>query len=193
VTGTSKSFVYDDYIKQLKAGDESSASVLASSLAGTHSASWHVCSAMTATGESHLSCTDPIPGTSAELVAVHNPLGWRRSHDVSLVVYNKDVCVTTPAGAKVVSQLHQSADGSVLTFRAEALPPFGVSTFVVAPCSRRGVELSQDNLDTVQIENDILRANFSHGHLVEIFDKASGVSHAITCVPIHALFLGLTD
>eukprot|EP00727_Mastigamoeba_balamuthi_P008923 m51a1_g4653 putative lysosomal alpha-mannosidase (909) ;mRNA; f:21586-25008 len=174
ITGTSKSFVYDDYLKRLAAGDGASASLLLRSLAGPQSAQWALCSARSADAESEYSCSDVLkPG---ETLAVFNPLGRTRDAVVSLSVAVADVCVTAANGTKVDSQLLKTSEGLRLVFAARALGPLAAATFGLAACERSPEAPQDATSGVVRIENELVAATFEDGALAEVLDKTTGTA-----------------
>jgi alpha-mannosidase len=120
--------------------------------------------------------TSPHP--DAKLIVVFNPSSWQRSQyihrDISSKQARKELCWQV-ADLESSPVKHQNCSPHLISFLAEAIPPFGYRCFWLYPIDSSLPNASQptDSTDPTVLENDFLRVSVDPetGNLERIFDK----------------------
>ncbi|KAH3742715.1 Lysosomal alpha-mannosidase [Pelomyxa schiedti] len=183
ITGTSKSFVYDDYLSQLDVGNNASASAILKSLSVIDKdieASWEVCPPVK---ENPSYCEKLAKG---DMVSVINSLALLQDIPINLQVTSQNLCAYLTDGTSVPSQTRLApwVGEEVLyelSFIAEGVPPLGIVSFVIDQCNVTTSYTRRQLLSagaTVTIENEFYTLSFDSttNTLSKVLDKIRGVS-----------------
>ncbi|KAH3763973.1 lysosomal alpha-mannosidase [Pelomyxa schiedti] len=180
ITGTSKSFVYDDYLSQLDDGNNASAAVILSSLSALDSSipsSWELCPPIK---EDPSYCSELGAG---RMVMVLNSIGSSQDIPINLQVSSDALCVFDSDGTETTSQIREAPWVSglnlfELSFMAEDMPSLGARTYSLESCSKAEKITNKVSSPqaTVSIENNFYKLSFdtATNTLSSILEKTNG-------------------
>lgn len=182
ITGTSKSFVYDDYNSQLDAGNVASQSAILESLSTIFpqfSSGWSVCDVPQ---EESAYCSELAAGT---VISVYNPLAYELDIPLTLGVESA-MWVVASNGSMLRSQTRLLNGAYELTFVAPSVPPLGIATFQLResdePIAENKPYLPGGPTLSVSIENSFYVMNFdsSTGYPTSLYDKIRGLTLSLS-------------
>jgi len=180
ITGTSKSFVYDDYNTQLDEGNTAATSAILFSLAALDPlipSTWSVCPVPQ---EETAYCAKVSTGS---LVAVYNPLARPLDTLVTLDVADATACAVSLNGTVMPSQTRPVYGGATyeLAFVAQGVPALGFATYKLQQCNSSTMSKpasKKSKASTVTLENQFVALSIdgATGMPIQITDKTRSVS-----------------